>query len=980
MKLNYHQDTEKLHVGCEKPRAYYVPYDESNIVSPKKAASAFADCSLSSRFTSLCGEWSFSFFGSPEQVPAEAVSEDYPLPKSRLSVPSVWQLNGYDRPAYINVRYPFPYDPPFVPTDNPAGLYLRDVTLSPRGKTYINFEGVDSCFYLWVNGRFAAYSQVAHSTSEIDITDFVKKGKNRFAVLVIKWCDGSYLECQDKWRMSGIFRRVYLLYRDEGHISDYKITALADGVLDFTADAPCSLTLLDGETKIAAAKCEKRARLTVKNPRLWTAETPSLYTLVIASGKERIYENVGFRSVDTDGGVLKVNGVPVKLRGVNRHDSNPERGYAVTTSDMKNDLQLMKAHNVSAIRTSHYPNDPRFPIMCDEYGFYLIAEADVEAHGVLTAADEGACREDVAKNPMWRVPLLDRETRLWARDKNRPCITIWSLGNESFWGENFICCADLLHRLDKIRPVQYEGARYSGLPNEEYPEGPDIVSHMYPSLEKIKQHLTNGDKRPYFLCEYNHAMGNSNGELSDWWNVIYSFPRACGGCVWEWCDHGIKDGETKDGRPRYRYGGDFGEEYHDGNFCMDGLVSADRKPHSGLLELKQAYAPFSFGRDGNEVIIKNRLSFTSSDGYSLTVLRELNGEKISAEKIPMPSVKPLGNAKIPLPMPKGEGLASVTFFVYDKNGNEVCFKQFTDGEYVPPLAREKSSAPAPDFSETDAETTVSAVSTRYVFSKLTGLPTAIIFNGENILYAPASFTATRAPTDNDVHEKERWKAAGFFNMRAAAREFSAKAEGGEAVINARVTVGGNIKIPAFSVLLRFSISADGACRVSADVSVIDSAHSLPRFGIVFPLKKEFSKLSYFGRGAAENYPDKLLASRVGRFSETLSAAVLENVRPQDHGEHTQVREISVGGKKATLFVASDRDIAFSLLPYDEAEIEGAAHDWELPASKQSVLTIDGAVGGIGTGSCGPCLLDKYRFSDKRFYFGFVMKPAAQNQR
>lgn len=971
MNLKYHQNPEILHENCEKPRAYYIPYDVQDAVNPEKAASAFADCTLSSRFLSLCGDWSFAFYDSPEAVPQEAVGADYPLFEKQLAVPSVWQLNGYDSPAYINVRYPFPYEPPFVPRENPTGLYLRDVTLHPQGRVCINLEGVDSCFYLWVNGAFAGYSQVSHATAELDITELVHKGRNRFAILVLKWCDGTYLECQDKWRTSGIFRRVYLLMRDEDCLRDYTVTASPDGRLEFQADKPCSLQLSYGETMLCSCECDGKATLIVEDPRLWTAETPELYTLTISRGKERIYESVGFRGVDTLDGVLKINSVPIKLRGVNRHDSHPERGCAVTEEDMRRDLELMQEYNINAVRTSHYPNDPRFPKICDEYGIYLIAEADVEAHGLLTAAQDNRYYNDVGSLPLWKNSLLDRETLLWARDKNRPSVIIWSLGNESFWGDNFLACIDLLHSLDSTRPVHYEGANCAQSPEGDFPAGPDFISHMYPSLDQIRRELSRPDTRPYILCEYNHAMGNSNGELSDWWELIYSEPRMCGGCVWEWCDHGIKTGENPDGSPRFSYGGDFGEEYHDGNFCMDGLVTADRKPHSGLLELKQAYAPFTFKQSEGGLTVTNRLSFTASNGYTLTVVKELNGKELSRSSSPMPRIAPLGSAQIPLEFPDGSGLSAVTYIVCDPQGREVCFSQFTRGEYLSPMLTQAPRGKTPLLTETDSTAKISANGVEYTVSKLTALPISIQCDGKELLCSPAEFTAVRAATDNDVQEKGDWQRSGLFRMRSSVREFSAKTEKNSVLLEATLSLGGGILAIPFTVLLRLEFRADGGCYAAFDVKTAQSVCSLPRFGILLPLKKDFCECSYLGRGPVENYLDKSLASRLGRFTARVGDYLHESVKPQEHGEHQQVRELTVFGENEQICIASRQDIAFSLLPYTPDELEASAHDWELPEPLHTVLTIDGALGGIGTNSCGPRLLPKYRFTKKEFSFSFL---------
>lgn len=972
MKLNFHQNTDILHVGCEKPRAYYIPYSPSDHVSPFEAARADANPALSSRYTDLCGEWHFTLYPSPEAVPEEAVSADYPLPEGKIPVPANWQLHGYGKPAYINVRYPFPYDPPFVPTENAAGLYLRDVTLSEKEKTYINFEGVDSCFYLWVNGSFVGYSQVAHSTSELELTDFLVEGRNRFAVLVLRWCDGTYLECQDKWRMSGIFRRVYLLSRPSTHLSDYTVKTFSDGTLSISADTPCDVELFDGEKSLCSFCCDDgKAEIKLPNIECWTAETPKLYSLAIKTENEVFYDSIGFRDISWNNGILKLNSVPIKLRGVNRHDSNPERGYAVTPEDMRLDLELMKAHNINAVRTSHYPNDPRFCKLCDEYGIYVMDEADVEAHGVLTAASEYLRCQDIADNPMWKNSLLDRQQRLFERDKNRPSVIAWSLGNESFWGSNFIECIELLHSLDDTRLVHYEGASSRANAENGYPKEPDMISYMYPSLDAIESHLSFPDDRPYFLCEYNHAMGNSNGELVDWWEKIYSEPRFCGGCVWEWCDHGIRIGETDSGLPKFAYGGDFGEKYHDGNFCMDGLVSADRRPHSGLLELKQAYAPFTFELNEDTVTVTNRLSFTTSEGYTFTLTKELNGKLVCKETIELPVINPLESTAVSVSFPEGNGLAAILFTVFDSQKNERCFAQFTRGEYITEYGNPTGNTP--EISESDTETRISAAGKEYLFSNLHGIPLSIRSNGKELLESPAHFIAVRAATDNEAYEKNDWRKWGLYDLRHAARETAVSRADGCVVFAAKVTLGGDIFTTPLRAQLEYRIRPDGSCLFTANVEVADSVAYLPRFGLALPLIREFETLTYFGRGESENYPDKLLASRIGHFTEQINETYTTYVKPQDCGEHTETKELQLNGDSISLCVKAQKAMAFTLLPYTAQELEYAPHDWELGESKHTVLTIDGALSGIGTNSCGPKLMEKYKFTEKNFSFSFLIE-------
>ncbi|MDT3425855.1 beta-galactosidase [Paenibacillus forsythiae] len=528
-----------------------------------------------------------------------------------LLVPSCWQTSGYDQLHYTNINYPIPCDPPFVPDDNPAGLYIRDFNLEGRlaeKETYLVFEGVNSCFYLWVNGSFAGYSQGSRMPAEFRVTPCLRPGSNRVAAMALKWCDGTYLEDQDAWRYSGIFRDVYLLGRDPVHIRDVGIRP------ELAADFGSALLHIDlkstGSLNVAAELRDARNRSIVQGdiavdgdgtlqikvdaPVLWNAEQPYQYQLYIRAGEEVLRFPVGFRSVDIQGGVFRINGKAVKLKGVNRHDSHPVLGQTIPLSHMKQDLNQMKRHNINTIRMSHYPNDPRFLDLCDEYGFYVIDEADLECHGIGIAEDwaDGAFHK-LSADPQWRDTFLDRAVRLLERDKNHPSVVIWSLGNESGYDENHIAMAEWTKRRDPSRPVHYEGAapRYNGHANTEYL---DMESRMYATVDEIEAYANDeSSRKPLFLCEYSHAMGNGHGDLHDYWKVIDRYPKLMGGCVWEWCDHGIA-AKTEDGTAFYAYGGDFGDRPNDGNFCIDGLVSPDRRPHTGLLELKQIIAPVQF--------------------------------------------------------------------------------------------------------------------------------------------------------------------------------------------------------------------------------------------------------------------------------------------------------------------------------------------------------------------------------------------------
>lgn len=568
-------------VGTTPHRSYYIPFGQEDKVKNKYG---IIDRFSSSEFMSLDGDWQIKQHINVEEVDIrETLTETIP-------VPSCVQMHGYDQIQYLNTRYPFPVMLPHIPYENPCWHYRRTFTLKKlQGKRYyINFEGVDSAFYLYVNGTYKGYSQISHATSEFDITDWVVDGENTLDVLVLKWCISTYLECQDKFRFSGIYRNVYMLTRPEHHITDYKIdTAFSgkDGVLTFTNESMIDIKLeLGRQTQVvyAGQTCE----IVVKNVRKWTAEEPYLYTLILSAAGEKIIEKIGFRVVSIDGKVFKINGEAVKLKGVNRHDFNCKTAATVSLANMTEDIRLMKELNVNAVRTSHYPNRPEFYQLCDYYGIYVMDEADLEMHGACTR--EGGYDlelwKEYAENEVFTDGITDRHTALVERDKNRTCVIIWSLGNESSFGKAFFAGARYIKHRDTKRPIHYEGLQNADS-KYYYTELVDMVSMMYPSLEKIKQDVLENEKenRPFVLCEYTHAMGNSCGDLADYWDLIYANEQMMGGFVWEWADHGI---QTSKG---FLYGGDFEEPEHDGNFCADGLLTPDRKIKSNALEMKAVY-------------------------------------------------------------------------------------------------------------------------------------------------------------------------------------------------------------------------------------------------------------------------------------------------------------------------------------------------------------------------------------------------------
>lgn len=706
---HHYENLHILHENTMPDRNYYIPAG--------KAYSTSLDArDHSDRVQFLNGTWKFRYYDSIYNLQDEFYSKGYDVSGfDDIPVPSVWQMHGYDYHQYTNVRYPFAFDPPYVPKDNPCGAYVTDFDYNQNEDAplaHLNFEGVDSCFYVWLNGRYVGYSQVSHSTSEFDITEFIRNGSNRLCVLVLKWCDGSYLEDQDKFRMSGIFRDVYILKRPTGSVFDYfirtscddiKNPTKADVIIDFTAftgyasgakpeagvgkgvdsDINIEVTILDADGRICSSGCVKceicvqgdantnadegktaasssSITLSIDSPVLWNAEKPYLYTVIIRCAGEVITDRIGIREITIENKIVYINGMPIKFHGVNRHDSDPVTGFTISREQIIRDMSLMKQHNVNAIRTSHYPNVPYFYELCDKYGFYVIDEADIEAHGPseLFYSDNSwenkAARwnEPIANNPEFCESILDRIRRCVIRDKNRASVVIWSMGNESAYGVTFEEALAWVKSYDSSRLTHYESAQYTDDKRKYDYSNLDLYSRMYPSISEMAEYIDGDGDKPYILCEYCHAMGNGPGDLEDYFQFFDTHETTCGGFVWEWCDHAIYRGKAANGKDMYAYGGDSDETIHDGNFCMDGLVYPNRRPHTGLLEFKNINRPVRITGydDTNGVLtLHNYMDFTDIRDY-LTMSYEVtcDGQIIASGNIDVPSVAPHGDGTISL--------------------------------------------------------------------------------------------------------------------------------------------------------------------------------------------------------------------------------------------------------------------------------------------------------------------------------------------
>ena len=966
----YHESFEHLHVNTLPNHAYFIPFSD-----PETALSG--ERTASDRFCLLSGEWGFRYYESPADVPEDILSR--PIGNTVIPVPSVWQCHGYDRHQYTNVRYPIPFDPPHVPFENPCGLYSRifDWQAEDGGQSILCFEGVDSCFYLWINGAFAGYSQVSHSTSEFDVTPLLRSGCNRIDVLVLKWCDGTYFEDQDKLRMSGIFRDVYLLRRSEAHLRDFFVqTALRPDLsaaevtvsLDRTGDASTDWRLLDPDGKeLQSGKTAggDRITVTVENPKLWNAEQPLLYTLLLHCGGEWIAEPVGLREIRIDGGIVKINGQALKFRGVNRHDSDPFVGYAVGIPEMKRDLEVMRRHNVNAIRTSHYPNAPEFLHLCDRYGFYVIDEADMETHG---AARTAGGISVLADNPALAEIYLDRVQRCVERDKNRPSVVIWSMGNESGAGCNFIQAQAWAKNRDASRLIHYE---HSFRDDTEGQLNTDLYSRMYPGLDEMEQYFTDGkNPKPYILCEYCHAMGNGPGDLEDYFRFFHSHDRHCGGFVWEWCDHAVYAGRTPEGKPKYLYGGDFGEYPHDGNFCMDGLVYPDRTPHQGLIEFRNVYRPVRITAadvSRGAFTLWNTLDFTPlNEAVRLECSLRQNGKDLCVFPVPQEllDIPPHGRKEITLTYPLApEGEFAAHFTIRSLYGTELV----PAGTLLGEDEAGEQTFDAPALPETQGEIRVRETPRqliligpdfRYAYSKVRACFDEMTAGGRSLLTRPMEWNIWRAPTDNDRRIRLEWEKYNFDRAYSASHGTEVSFENGCCVLRSSLLICMPVFEPAVTGRVTWTVRPNGETEVKADIRRNPVIPALPRFGLRLFLPESMRQVEYFGYGPYESYTDKRRASFRNLFRSDLAAMHENYLKPQENGSHYGCSHLEIRDELGGLRVRGE-SFCFNASEYTQEELTGKAHSFELEKCGAAVVCVDAFQTGIGSGSCGPALAEAY---------------------
>ena len=1003
----YYEDLSVLHENTMPARAYFIPASKrmDNLVGHREE---------SDRMQLLNGTWKFQYFNSIYDVQEPFFEKDYDTENfDEIQVPSVWQMAGYDTHQYTNIRYPFPFDPPYVPQDIPCGTYAHTFVYHKdenAPKAFLNFEGVDSCFYVWINGSYVGYSQVSHMTSEFDITDLLRDGENSIAVLVMKWCDGSYLEDQDKFRMSGIFRDVYILKRPKQAISDYHIKTRIEDMLakveiemKFYSPLNVKISIEDRNGAVVAQGSiaeEGTAVLEIASPELWNTENPYLYKLILETENEVIVDHIALRKIEIKDQVIYLNGQKIKFRGVNRHDSDPVTGFTISLEQLTTDLTLMKQHNFNAIRSSHYPNAPFFYEMCDKYGFMVIDEADIEAHGpfmIYRKEDTDYNRfkrwnEKIADDPVWEEAIVDRVKLMVERDKNRFCIVMWSMGNESAYGCNFEKALEWTKNFDPDRITQYESARYRNYDETYDYSNLDVYSRMYPALSEIQEYLDKDGSKPFLLVEYCHSMGNGPGDFEDYFQMIQDNDKMCGGFVWEWCDHAIAHGTAENGKTIYAYGGDHGEEIHDGNFCMDGLVYPDRTVHTGLLEYKNVYRParvISYDKESGELVLHNYMDFDDLKDY-VKISYELtqDGLVISKGKLQEVSAAPHSEGKINLKINVPESGKCYLKFIYHLKKelpllDEDHILGFDEIEVSQKDAKCQLAEKWVENTVTDSELQVSEDDTQihikgrefaYTIDRRTALFTEMKFAGREYLNHPMELNIWRAPTDNDMYIKSEWKKAHY--DKAYTRAYTTEVVQGKhgVKITSHASVVAETVQKILDVTITWKIEAAG--KIDADIAVTkdDEFPDLPRFGVRMFLDKKLSAARYFGMGPQESYCDKHQAASHGLYHANVDDLHEDYIRPQENGSHYDCEYVELNNSRYGIVVSAENAFSFNASYYTQEELEKKTHNYELTESDSVVFCVDYALNGIGSNSCGPVVLDQYRFDDVLFRFQFTLIP------
>jgi len=1004
-----------------------IPYaDRQTALVGTREASTF--------YKSLNGNWKFHWVRKPADRPRGFFEPEFDVTAWKtIPVPSNWQMHGYGKPIYTNVRYPFPADPPRIPHDyNPVGSYRTEFTLPADWdgrQVFAHFDGVKSAFYLWINGHKVGYSQGSMTPAEFNITPYLRDVKNVLAAEVYRWSDGSYLEDQDMWRLSGIYRDVYLFSTPEVHIYDFEVRCTfdedyRDASLAVTAKVrnygdreagahSVEVSLINGDGtpwtedplgKVSQSEIRPRGRgafsleKKIREPLKWSAESPNLYTVLLTLRNETgtVIEveqcRFGFREVSIKGGQLLINGVPILIKGVNRHEHDPDRGRAITVERMIEDIVLMKRFNINTVRTSHYPNDPKWYDLCDRYGLYLIDEANIESHGMGYNLDR-----TLGNKPEWEESHVDRTLSMVERDKNHPSVIVWSLGNEAGPGCNFEATARAVKVRDRTRPIHYE--RMNSVA--------DMDSVMYPYPSYIVRRAEANPDRPFIMCEYAHAMGNAVGNLQEYWDAIESYPSLIGGCIWDWVDQGLRKwAKGPDGQKQwfFAYGGDYGDSPNDGNFCLNGLVFADRVVPPKLWEVKKVYQYISVEpvdlADG-AVRVHNKNYFTDLSAFEIAWSLSEDGRTIQEGTLPMVSVAP-GAAQTlivpfekPTPAPGAEFWLRLSFrlrteTLWAPKGHEVAWEEFAlplDGGAKPILDRDAMGTL--QVSESGDRLTIGNRAFSIIFDRKKGSILSLLY-GDRVIIAPNEegpngpvLQAFRAPVDNDKPLRDAWSRAGLNDLRRTVRDFAYEQI---EPTTTRVSITTDCMGTAdagFVHRCTYTIFGNGCISVDSAIEPVGALPILPRLGLRMALPGEFDRVEWFGRGPQENYTDRKRGAAVGRYASRVADFYVPYPRPQETGNREDVRWAALTDSDGAglLIVAADK-FSFSALNYTAGDLASAAHTHELSPREEIILSIDAAQCGLGNASCGAGLLKKYMLhpENRRFCFTIYPCPAAVDDR
>ena len=954
--MREYENFAKTSENREPQRAYYIPYATlEQALEGKKENSPY--------YKTLNGDWDFKYFGRDIDVPETIIDWD------SIPVPSCWQLYGYGQTMYTNVNYPYPVDLPYVPDENPCGVYQTEFELSDgwdARRTYVVFEGVSSCLYLFVNGRRVGCSQGSHLQAEFEITKYLNPGKNVLTAKVLTWCAGSYLEDQDFFRFSGIFRDVYLLSREENHIKDISIHADTTSI---TSDAE-RYEIYDGNTKLDA----------IDSPVLWNAEKPHLYTVVVKGETEFIPIRVGMREVKISAeNELLINGVSVKLKGVNHHDTHSEKGYTMSLEDIRKDLTKMKELNINTIRTSHYPPTPEFLNLCDEMGFYVIDETDIETHGYVTRCtpefhkgydvDHG---EWPCDRPECEKEYVERMERMVRRDKNHACVIMWSTGNESGHGVNHRKMIEFAQTYDPSRLIHCEDLSRKTCLQEfagkEMAEAySDVYSRMYLSVADCEDYCENPPlDQPLFLCEYAHAMGNGPGDLHDYVERMYRYKNFIGGCIWEWADHVVMQDGTA------MYGGDFSEPIHDGNFCVDGLVFADRSFKPGSLNAKYSYQNFHAELADGKIKITNRFDFTDLAERDITAELCVDGKALKTQKLPL-YLAPHESAELDIPfdIPDECSLGAYLHIIMRNNGFEEGMCQLA----LPTEIKTHTFAqPLETFSQDGEYIVVKGDSFQYQFSTFYGSFTSMRKNGRELLADRMRLTVHRAPTDNDRKIKSIWnlyddnQSAENFN-RLFSKVYSCDISGNTITVTG--SLSGISRTPFLRYEAQYAFYQNGEVRVTLNGRLKEEIASfLPRLGFEFTSPAANDSFTYFGYGREESYCDMHYHTKMGLYESCAADEYVPYPMPQEHGNHYHSKWLKMN---SGLEFFSDGYFDFNVSEYTSEALDQAMHTNELKKNGLTNIRVDYKVSGLGSASCGPDLMDEYQLSEKEIYFSFIMK-------